>query len=270
VRSSVAAMPAIGDIDYLAHVRADSARFAEVLAHADPSLPVPSCPDWTAADLLWHLGEVQLFWGTIAEQRRTGPPTDDDGDPDRPDDPAQLLEFFRASSAKLVTALESTPPETPVWTWFKPDQTAGFLRRRQAHEALIHRLDAELTTGQVTEMDAELAADGVAEVFDCMYSLVPGWAEVGRPGPVGVVSATDTGTRWFVQPGSWSGTSPRTGTEYRDEGSLTLVDSGDPQFSVAGTARDLDAWLWNRPTLGEIVCDGDYGQFVEIIRAGVQ
>lgn len=266
-------MPAIGDLDYLAHVRADSARFAEVLAAADPSLPVPSCPDWTAADLLWHLAEVQLLWGTIAEQRRTEPPTDDDRAPERPDDPGELVEFFRTSSAKLVAALESTPPDTSVWTWFRPDQTVGFLRRRQAHEALIHRLDAELTTGQVTDIDAGLATDGVAEVFDCMYSTVPRWAATGPDGPLGRVTATDTGAQWLVKVGSWSGTSPRTGTTYPDEGSLVLADSADPAdvtFSIAGTARDLDAWLWNRPPLGEIAVAGDYERFVAVIRQGVQ
>lgn len=263
-------MPAIGDLDYLAHLRADSARFVDVLAAADPTQPVPTCPDWTAADLLWHLGEVQLLWGTVAEQRRTTPPGDDATAPERPDDPQGLVDFFRASHATLVAALESTPPETTVWTWFKPDQTAGFLRRRQAHEALVHRLDAELTAGRVTAVDPALATDGVAEVFDCMYSLVPSWAQVGPAGPIGRVTAADTGAQWLVQVGSWSGTSPRTGKNYADEGTLTIVAAGEPAFEVSGTAADLDAWLWNRPTSGEIELAGDYERFAAVIREGVQ
>ncbi len=103
-----------------------------------------------------------------------------------------------------------------------------------------------------------------------MYSTVPGWATTGAPGPIGKVRTTDTGAEWLVQVGSWSGTSPRTGTEYTDEGSLLLVDSGEPTFTVSGTARDLDAWLWNRPTLGEIALDGDDEPFGAVIRSGVQ
>ena len=51
------------------------------LAHAR----LPSCPDWTVADLLWHLTEVHDFWRTVvAEQlsdldgpttNRRAPPT---------------------------------------------------------------------------------------------------------------------------------------------------------------------------------------------------
>ena len=44
------------------------------------------------------------------------------------------------------------------------DKTVGYIRRRQAHEALIHRLDAELTAGAVTPLDPDLAADGVLRV----------------------------------------------------------------------------------------------------------
>ena len=37
-------------------------------------------------------------------------------------------------------------PAEPAWTW-SAEQTVGFTLRRQAHEALIHRLDAEQTAG---------------------------------------------------------------------------------------------------------------------------
>lgn len=263
-------MPAIGQLDYLAHVRAESARFAAVLADADPAAPVPSCPDWTTADLLWHLGEVQSFWATMVAGRLTDPGAAEGDEPERPAAYADLLAFFRATSARLADALADTADDTPVWTWFRADRTAGFVRRRQAHEALIHRLDAELTTGQLTDLDPALATDGVAEVFDWMFSGVPGWATPGAPGPIGAVRTTDTGAEWLVQVGSWSGTSPRTGTEYADEGSLVLVDTGEPAFSVSATARDLDAWLWNRPPLGEVALHGDCAPFVAVIRSGVQ
>ncbi|HEY8300880.1 MAG TPA: maleylpyruvate isomerase family mycothiol-dependent enzyme [Jatrophihabitans sp.] len=263
-------MPAIGQLDYLAHVRADSERLTAVLADADPATRVPSCPDWTVADLLWHLGEVQAFWATMVARRLTDPSVAEQDEPERPDGYAAVLAFFREATARLADALDTTPDDTAVWTWFRADRTAGFVRRRQAHEAVIHRLDAELATGQVTDIDPALATDGVAEVFDWMYSAVPGWATAGTPGPIGRVRTSDTGTEWLVQVGSWSGTSPRTGTAYTDEGSLVLVDSGEAAFSVSGTARDLDAWLWNRPTLGEIALDGDYERFVGVIRSGVQ
>ncbi len=257
-------------MDYLAHLRADSERFADALQACDPATRVPPCPDWSAADLLWHLGEVQLFWGTIVAERLDNPDAADAANQARPDDYDLLLDFYRRASATLVDALETTPPHTALWTWFDADQSAGFVLRRQAHEALIHRLDAELTAGRVSDIDPELATDGVAEVFDWMYSSVPAWGQADQSGAVGRITTTDTGGEWFVRLGAFSGTSPNTGTTYTDEGTIARVGPADASFEVTGTARDLDAWLWNRPTLSDISLDGDYERFVEIIRSGVQ
>ena len=57
------------DLDYVGHVTRESARFAEVLRDVPPDVGVPSCPGWNADDLLWHLGEVQWFWGTIVREQ---------------------------------------------------------------------------------------------------------------------------------------------------------------------------------------------------------
>jgi uncharacterized protein (TIGR03083 family) len=257
-------------LDYLEHIRSDSARFADLLAGADPSATVPSCPDWTAADLLWHLAEVQNFWGAIVRDRLLDPDAADRSQPSRPSDYGELVDTYRAASSGLVDALATTPDKTTVWTWFAADQSAGFVRRRQAHEALIHRLDAELTTGTVTDLDAGLATDGVAEVLEWMYSEVPEWATAGPDGPTGRLATSDTGREWLVRIGSWSGTSPNTGNTYTDEGTLSLVASGEPDFEVSGAARDLDAWLWNRPTWEQVRLTGDYQQFQQLIRTGVQ
>ena len=110
------------------------------LADCDLDTRVPSCPDWNAADLLWHLGaDVQDFWAWILEHRPEGP----DGYPEltRPDSPAGLLEAFDTATARLSPPSASVGPDEHAWTW-STDQTAGFIGRRQAHEALIHRLDA--------------------------------------------------------------------------------------------------------------------------------
>jgi hypothetical protein len=52
-------------LDYPAHIRDESARFAEVLRDAPAQAQVPTCPDWRSDDLLWHLARVQWFWGHI-------------------------------------------------------------------------------------------------------------------------------------------------------------------------------------------------------------
>ena len=61
--------------------------------------------------------------------------------------PAELLAWFEAASATLVEALAAADPSAPVWT-FTPDHTVRFWFRRQAHEAAVHRYDAELAAGR--------------------------------------------------------------------------------------------------------------------------
>jgi hypothetical protein len=102
-----------------------------------------------------------------------------------------------------------------------------------------------------------------------MYGA-PGWASPDETGPIGAIATTDTDARWLVQLDTWSATSPNTGTTYTDEKSLTVLSSGEAVFEVSGTARDLDAWLWNRPTLADITREGDCAAFEEMIRTGVQ
>ena len=55
-------------IDFDEVLAANSNRFREVLAGVPAATRVPSCPDWAADDLLWHLTEVQSFWLTIVDQ----------------------------------------------------------------------------------------------------------------------------------------------------------------------------------------------------------
>jgi uncharacterized protein (TIGR03083 family) len=256
-------------IDFVSHVRSESARFVEVLTGIEPANPVPSCPDWTAADLVWHLGEVQTLWGTIVRERLDDP--QQAAEPERPAEYRDLLAFYRGASAALVSALTETPADTAVWTWFDADRSAGFVRRRQAHEALIHRIDAELTAGvPVSNIDRGLATDGVQEVLEWMYGGAPDWATSTMDGPTGRLRTTDTGREWLVRVGHWSGHSPNSGKTYTDEPFLDIVAGGEPSFEISGTARDLDAWLWNRPTATDVTGTGDAAPFEAIIRAGVQ
>lgn len=259
-------------LDFTSFIRSESARFAEALAGVDPSARVPSCPDWDAGDLLWHLTEVQLFWAVIVRDRLSDPKAADDAKPARADTYAGLLDGFADATTQLLDAL-TVPDDTTVWTWFDDDQSAGFVRRRQAHEALIHRLDAELTAGQVTGFDTALASDGVDEAMRVMFGGVPAWASFTATGGTGRIVASDTGAEWDFTLGTASGTDPRSGDAYTDEPCLSLLDDlADPQFTVTGTARDLDAWLWNRPPLGELQVSGDeagYGRLRTVIATGI-
>jgi uncharacterized protein (TIGR03083 family) len=228
---------------YLQHIQDESKRFRDVLADCNPRADVPSCPDWRAEDLLWHLGEVQYFWTWMVTNRPKGP--DEYDEPERPGDYAGLLAFYDEHSVALVDALGKAEATDEAWTWWQ-DHTVGFILRRQAHEALIHRRDAELTAGTVTPFPPALAADGVDEVLDIMYGGCPPWGEFSPLPHYVRVDLTDTGDRVWTQLGRFHGTDPD-GIEHEEDDMHVVADPGvEPDAVISGTAEAIDARIWRR------------------------
>ncbi len=252
--------------DYLDHIRRESARFRAVLADCDPAARVPSCPDWDAGDLLWHLTGVQWFWSRIVLG---------ESDPEavvereRPSSYSELLDLYDECSAALTDALAAADPAATAWTW-APEQTVGFTYRRQAHEALIHRLDAEQTAGDVTGLDPQLAADGVNETLDVMFGGTPAWGAFTPGESLLRIDCIDTDDHVWVRLGTFSGTDPASGKTYTDEADLSVVDDPgvEPDCLISGLAGALDAWLWRRTGDEGIDVTGDraaYDAFREIV-----
>jgi uncharacterized protein (TIGR03083 family) len=252
-------------LDLAAHVRDNTARFRDVLLGADPGTPAPTCPDWTAADLLWHLTEVQWFWATIVRDRLSDPDVAEAAAPARPDSMQATAELLDEGTTALLSALADADDAEPVWTW-TPDHSVGFVRRMQAHEAAMHRLDAELLAGADTGLDPALATDGVDLVLRYCFGWRPDWSTV-TPGPVGQVGGV------LVQVASWGGHSPDTGKTYTAEPLLGVVEEGAPEFTVDGDPVVLDRWLWSRGPADGLTVDGDrgaYEAFAAVVAKGVQ
>ena len=241
--------------DYLEAIRRESGRFREVLTDCDPRAQVPSCPDWKAADLLWHLGEVQDYWSAVIESRPADPAHEE---PPRPGTYADLLAFFDQQDARLTAALRDADPADAAVTWKDDDQSVAFVFRRQAHEALIHRLDAELTAGAVTPLDPALASDGVQECLDVMFGGCPPWGTFAPLPHYVRVDLTDTDEQVWVQIGRFTGTEPESGVTYDDD-DIHVVDDPrtEPDAVIEGPAAAIDAWLWRRGDDSEIKVHGD-------------
>ncbi|MGZ4147428.1 MAG: maleylpyruvate isomerase family mycothiol-dependent enzyme, partial [Actinomycetota bacterium] len=142
----------------------ESERFGRA-ARGPLDAPVPSCPEWTLGDLVWHLAGVQFFWEQVVRTRAT----DRAGiqEPlDRPDD--ELPPWFDEVSAGLVRALEDVEASARVWSWAGGEQDVAWVARRQAHEAAVHRWDAQRAIGEPTPIAPDLAADGIDEFFEWM------------------------------------------------------------------------------------------------------
>ncbi|NNH08948.1 maleylpyruvate isomerase N-terminal domain-containing protein [Cellulomonas fimi] len=251
-------------------IRTESARAADVLAAAPPDARVPACPDWSAGDLAHHLGEVQGFWAQVVALAGPDAVVDLGGDPpagvvEPPRPPEEeLVGGLRGASATLLDALAAHGPSERCWSWSAHGGDVAWVLRRQAHEVLVHRVDAEQVAGvPVTPPDVAVAADGVDEMLAVMMSGLPDWASF-TPDPAARVRvvARDAGRSWLVALGRFTGTSPRTGATYDlDAGELVARDlpavEAGAAATVTGTAWDLDRWLWGRGTLEVLEVDGD-------------
>ena len=260
-------------MDRLAVIDDEARRFAEVLAAADPRARVPTCPDWTAADLLWHLTEVHLFWGAIladgvqaVEQVEAA----DAGKPDRPATIAETLPLRERATAELIDQLSRLDDDEPRWSWWSADQTVGFTRRMQTYEATMHRVDAELTACQsVGPIAPEVAAGSIDHCVDVMWGWLEPWATY-EPQTVMELVADDLDQRWLVEVGHWFGTEPESGRTW-DFPRAVRATGGNPAVRVTAPVVDLARWAWVRGGTAEITGEPEARAVVDtLMRSGIQ
>lgn len=252
----------LDDASYLDAIERETRRFRECLVGAEASARVPSCPDWTADDLIWHLGgEGQDFWAWVISHRPNAP--DGYDEPQRPEGRHALLVVLDRSHEHLMNQLRNADPRDGAWSWAGDTSlhTVGFTVRRQAHEALIHRVDAELTVGDRTPIDPQLATDGALECLEWMYGNLPAWARFEPDGSRAIIEMTDTGHRVLVGLGRIIGDRPSTG-EHVDQQELQVIERSvhahaDADATISGTAEDLDLWLWGRGPAHLLEMSGD-------------
>lgn len=124
-------------MDYLGNLAADASRLREA-AGRDLTAAVPGCPEWTAADLVQHVGAVYLNKAECVRRNAKPEPWPPPGLAEE-----EPLALFDRGYAALAGEFGSHTPEDPGWTWYPPEQTVGFWLRRMAQETVIHRVDAE-------------------------------------------------------------------------------------------------------------------------------
>ncbi len=235
-------------------ILAEANRFSDVLAQADPEAQVPTCPEWTAADLAWHLTEVHLFWAAILAQDPK--PSDlaviEASKPQRPDTIAATLSIREQATTDLVHQLQNLGDDVPRWSWWEPDQSVGFSRRMQTYEATIHRVDAELCAGvPVSPICEPVAAGAIDHVVDVMRAWHP---DFSSPSVIATadIRASDTAHRWIVEIAHWSGADPDTGQHSsgtflrRSPGPNPGATPGTENVTATGSVNDLALWVWGR------------------------
>ncbi|MEU2202616.1 maleylpyruvate isomerase family mycothiol-dependent enzyme [Isoptericola sp. NPDC019482] len=238
-------------MDALASLARDSALLVAAVQAAPADAEVPACPGWTAADLAHHVALVQSFWASVVgREPGAGLPGGDVVPLERPADDGALSGLLRDATARLVAALAGRDPREPCWSWHPDGRTVGWVTRRQQHEALVHRVDAEQAAGRgVTPLDPDLAADGVDEVLDVLLGGHLAWTTFAPGGDtvaVVVDAPGETPHRWDVELGRVRGTGPGSGRYHDVPGGRLIRPGGEPDAVVAGAAARLNLWLWGR------------------------
>ncbi|MFG1705901.1 maleylpyruvate isomerase family mycothiol-dependent enzyme [Nonomuraea sp. M3C6] len=169
----------------------------------DLSIPVPTCPGWTIAELITHVGQthrwtVHVLRGRVQEpiwsrQVPSGLAEGQSGDAD----------WLAAGASELLDTLSTTDPETVVWTW-GPDKRASWWPRRMLFELVIHRADAELALGLDPVIPARTAIDGVEEfLHNLPYAawVTRPLAQLGMEGATIHLHANDADGEWTITQG---------------------------------------------------------------------
>lgn len=206
-------------------------------AGRDLTVRVPTCPEWSTADLVYHVADVYWSWRAVVEQRRTESSTGEFAP--RPAD-EDLVAWAGDEARLLANLLEVTDPHTRVWTW-APQKDVAFVQRRMAQESVVHRVDAELAAGFRRPVPPDLAADGVDEFLAFFLPDEP--ASLAGPGESVHLHATDSGDEWLVT--------------VRDGALTTEREHAKGDVAVRAAVSDLLLLLWRRVHPEDVEVHGD-------------
>ena len=179
---------------------------------------VEHCPDWSMADLVWHLASVHSFWNEIATRLPLSEP-EDLVRPERPAD-ADLVPALLDGVAILTDTLRTTDQHAPCWTWGQ-EQNVWFITRHQVQEAAVHHWDGvNATTGHAWAMDDVIAMDAVDEFLT--HSIAnPRWP-MPDAAPLGATFSLP-GTAFAVADGVIPGTLDRSTDAVESDGDASSV-----------------------------------------------
>lgn len=230
---------AAGFEDNVAVIRAAAAALADRFRRAGPDARVPTCPDWSARDLIVHQGIIHRW---AAANLRQEPDAADAIEEDAvlatvPDH--QLADWLHVGASDLIAVLNSVAADVDALVFLNDaGHPRDFWARRQAHETTIHAVDGlaavlgRLPTAAESGIGAAVAVDGIDELLCGFFTR--GRSKLYRSSPVAVrVAPDDAVTEWTFRAGA-------------EGASVNRVSNQDADVSFTGTAAQLYLGLWNR------------------------
>lgn len=246
--------------DLLRLIDERAATFRATIAAA-PSLdvPVPTCPEWTLADLTRHLGHGRRRWAvTVTAGPADAPPDPSTWQhPPAPTSRDALLAWQAAATQELLDALRRTGPDQPCWTWWgdsQTPQTTGAVARHQLHEVAVHTYDAQLAAGHPQPLPHTVALDGVEDFLLTCCATRTAWPHE----PVAVDYHTTEGPSWRLRLDT-------------DGARTQRLPSGEPAdtdpaaAAAIGTASDIVLVLYGRNPVDALELHGDRRHFDRLV-----
>ena len=230
--------------DMLAYIEDRSAALRAAAAEAGFEARVPGCPDWSVADLVAHVGQVQLFWrAAVAAGEADGPPSDDAVGDTTPQ--GDLLAWSADATDLLVLELRNAGPNRLCWTWWEVSgapMTSGAIARHQVQEAAVHAYDAQQAAGKAQPIPEPIAADGVGEYLTVELLTNGPWPY----DPAAVILETGAGGGWVIDLETPAVTVLR-GDEH---------GSAKPSATVTADPSDMVLSFYRRDPIGKLRIDG--------------
>ena len=193
--------------------------------------------------------EVQWFWAEVHRRPPgAGPRTIEDAR--APETYDELLARFDECVRRAGRPRWRRPTRpSEAWTW-SDDQTRRLHPRRQAHEALIHRLDAEQTAGLASPSTPARRRRRRRGARRDVRRL-PAVGDLGAAASRSCGSTSPTpASEFWVQLGRFSGTDPDERRRPTDEEDIHVVDAPaddvEPDVVDQRSGRRARLWLWRR------------------------
>jgi uncharacterized protein (TIGR03083 family) len=257
-------MTLLGHDRYCDEVVTQTDLLRDLLKGSDLSVTVPTCPDWTLAELVRHIGgnlrsvETAVRTGTavVAPDKQVPDVAGPAGD-----DPWALFAWLAEGAARFADTLREAGPAAGAQ--FGPFQrSTAFWARRAAHDLVVHRADAAGTVGADYTVAPEVAVDAIDELLELISDpqvagSSPRLAELRGPGGSIHLHGTDTeaglAAEWLIELGT-DGFTWRHGHEKATvalRGPLADVlrvfyrrlPADSERVEVLGEAALLDFWL---------------------------
>ncbi len=225
--------------ELVAVLRAESALLSEQAERVLLSDPVPTCPEWTVAQLLEHTGGVQRWATAIVTGALEQLPTPDEEAALFASPGENLIGWFLTGAVRLADALRAAPEDLRAAVFLRnAAEPRHFWARRQAHEVTIHRVDAlsallgRLPSTAEAGIPTSLAVDGIDELVTGFVPRRSSRLRTDEPFAV-VISPNDADAAWTVRVSD----EPPSAHRGADPGAHSVL---------TGSAAALYLGLWNR------------------------